>query len=51
MGNDLETSKALYSASFCINSKERFLICKGNKIFEPKIPLCIKTPFNYIIFC
>ncbi len=28
MGNDLETSEALYSAMFCITSKERFLLAK-----------------------
>ena len=28
IGNDLETSEALYSAMFCITSKERFLLAK-----------------------
>ena len=29
-GNDLETSGLLYSAMFCINQKNAFLICKGS---------------------
>lgn len=28
-GNDLETSELLYSAMFCINQKNAFLICKS----------------------
>ena len=27
---DLETSELLYSAMFCINQKNAFLICKGS---------------------
>ena len=33
-GNDLETSGLLYSAMFCINQKNAFLICKSN-VFLP----------------
>ena len=33
-GNDLETSGLLYSAMFCINQKNAFLICKNN-VFLP----------------
>ena len=33
-GNDLETSRLLYSAMFCINQKNAFLICKNN-VFLP----------------
>ena len=29
-GNDLETSELLYSAMFCINQKNAFLICKSS---------------------
>ena len=29
-GNDLETSGLLYSAMFCINQKNAFLICKSS---------------------
>lgn len=30
IGNDLETSELLYSAMFCINQKNAFLICKSS---------------------
>lgn len=34
IGNDLETSEALYYVLFCTNQKNTFLKCKGNIIFE-----------------
>lgn len=33
-GNDLETSRLLYSAMFCTNHKNAFLICKSS-VFLP----------------
>ena len=41
-GNDLETSGLLYSAMFCTNQKNAFLICKSS-VF---IPYCQSYSFE-----